>query len=277
MKYLTLLLLVFSIGCEKKTETEKVPAVPEPTDTLTEPEESTEAATPQAVIPTTATPETTPTPITPEKPVGVLLLPGGATLLASLADRPMRTLKTNLEAAGYENVTIIDYPNNIKTNNRESIEDEAITLIRAAMDTTPGKYIVIGHSFGHYVAMAAVLRGQLSDRVTHFIGLAGSARGSETAPSGCVNLITRRLTCTGLSGLIIGQDEYLVDSFIASNQSAFDSLNKCSIAIENDRTIVPADSGFLTGGTNKSVDYSTHGNLPSHENTVQELQDFCGI
>ena len=145
------------------------------------------------------------------------------------------------------------------------------------------KYAVIAHSMGHYAAMASIAEGGLADRVAIFIGLAGAASGGNDPPLGCGKGVfgtagdLNEAKCPALKELMIGTPNYGVDAFKEKFSSELSSMKKCSIAVQGDSFLKPADSGFFSDGVNHFVTFARHDNLPSHQKTVSLLIEICNI
>ncbi len=218
-----------------------------------------------------------------EELAGILLIAGAAStpLVGGIVNGPMKALKQNLEEAGYRNVNIIQYKNLLSAT-RDELVGSLSDNFKSTMDGDK-KYAVIAHSMGHYAAMAALVETGLTQKVSYFVGLAGASSGGKEPPTGCGKGILGlggdldETKCPSLKGLMIGTPDYSVDALKEKYASELASMKKCSISVQNDTFLKPADSGFFADGKNRFITFARHDNLPSHKNVINVIGDFCGL
>lgn len=180
----------------------------------------------------------------------------------------MGKFKRLLEESGFQ-VMPVEYD---ERQSLPEIEKSVTDSIIAIMNTNAGQFDVVGHSFGHYLSTAALLKGRLdgkplSTRVVKLIGLAGILNGQDTFGL-CDN---NRERCGGiidlrpfrrwelLSEQEKGQEHFQKSLFgIPEQWNEFQRLKKCSLVATNDAIVNSPNESSRFGSASSNVVKNVH-------------------
>ncbi len=165
----------------------------------------------------------------------------------------LSALRDQFKAAGFTNVNVIDYDDELGLNDMAKTVAEQIQEIIAKANNPNLKLDVIGHSLGQFVALKSILENpiapgsseKIADRVRLFVGLAGAARGQDVIRP-CRIFPNQCGGAEVLSPYYSAADrgaEQLKEIFSA-NHDAINRLKKCSLYARADEIV---DSPYNAG------------------------------
>jgi pimeloyl-ACP methyl ester carboxylesterase len=166
-------------------------------------------------------------------------------------------LRESFKSAGYNNVHVLDYDDELSTKDMSKTVAAQIQSIIARANNPQLKIDVIGHSLGQFVSLKAILEypisressEPISSRVRLFVGLAGAVRGQDVIrpcrifPNQCggAEILSPfyRATDNGAQEIKTLFSEYFV---------AIDGLKKCSLFARGDEIVdSPYNAGSFSG------------------------------
>ena len=165
----------------------------------------------------------------------------------------LSALHDHFKQAGFSNVNIIDYDDELGITEMAKTVAEQIQEIFNKANNPNLKLDVIGHSLGQFVALKTILehpitpssREKIADRVRLFVGLAGAVRGQDIIRP-CRIFPNQCGGAEVLSPYYLAADhgaEQLKQLF-STNHEAINRLKKCSIYARADEIV---DSPYNSG------------------------------
>jgi pimeloyl-ACP methyl ester carboxylesterase len=182
--------------------------------------------------------------------------PRRPTFIWRLKIRPytdLSALRDQLKAAGFTNVNVIDYDDELSLNEMSKTVAEQIQGIVAKANNPNLKLDVIGHSLGQFVALKSILENpiapgsseKIADRVRLFVGLAGAARGQDVIRP-CRIFPNQCGGAEVLSPYYRAADQGAQDlrQLFSTNHDIINRLKKCSLYARADEIV---DSPYNAG------------------------------
>jgi pimeloyl-ACP methyl ester carboxylesterase len=182
--------------------------------------------------------------------------PRRPTFIWRLKIRPytdLSALRDQLKAAGFTNVNVIDYDDELSLNEMAKTVAEQIQGIIAKANNPNLKLDVIGHSLGQFVALKSILENpiapgsseKIADRVRLFVGLAGAVRGQDVIRP-CRIFPNQCGGAEVLSPYYSAADQGAEDlrQLFATNYDMINRLKKCSLYARADEIV---DSPYNAG------------------------------
>jgi len=134
------------------------------------------------------------------------------------------------------------------------------------------QFDMITHSFGHFVALYALLDNGLSDRIVNYVGLAGAAHGGDRE-----NTFMARLFWGRTAPLLWPFNNPFIQSVMNEYSESISSLKLCSLYSYSDEVLANPDSGKFENGINIEIPDASHLSF-IHSRAIYETMVWrCGL